>query len=66
MSRKNKNTASEESSALALFFLAVIAMPILSVYLLSQQDKEAKDWGIFFAAISVFLWIPAVFPNLLC
>ena len=64
MRRTNRNSSSE-NSALALIFLAVIAMPILSVYLLSQEDEDAKDWGIFFAAVSIFLWIPVVLPNLL-
>ena len=64
MSNNKKHSATESESALLVLVLAVIAMPILAIFLLSQNNEEDKDWGIFFALASILVWIPIAFNML--
>ena len=61
MSRK-KNGG--EASALAAIVLAMVAMPVLALCLLKSGNEEDRDWGIFFAFCSIFLWAPVVWQQL--
>lgn len=55
-----KHSAGSES-ALVMILLAAIAMPILAIVLLYSKNEEDRDWGIFFAALSIFVWVPVAF-----
>ena len=59
-----KRSAAGSESAIFLLVAAVIAMPILAVVLLMQDNADDKDWGLFFAVMSVLVWIPIVFNML--
>ena len=64
MSTHRRNRSSGSESALVMIVLAVIAMPVLAICLLCSENKEEKDWGYFFAFLSVFLWIPVFFMTM--
>lgn len=61
MRRHRRSSSAGAESTLVMIVLAAIAMPILAVVLLLGDSKEGKDWGIFFAVVSVLVWVPVVF-----
>ena len=61
MRRHRRSSSAGAESTLVIIVLAAIAMPILAVVLLLGDSEEGKDWGIFFAVVSVLVWVPVVF-----
>ena len=65
MSQNRRNCSAGSESALAMILLAAIAMPVLAIVLLSSKNEDEHDWGIFFAAVSIFVWVPVVFSTIM-
>lgn len=65
MSRYRRNRSDGAESALVMIVLAAIAMPILAIVLLNSKNEDDRDWGIFFAAVSIFVWVPVFFMSMM-
>ena len=60
MHQNRRNLSAGSESELVMILLAAIAMPALAIAFLSSKNENERDWGIFFAAVSIFLWVPVV------
>ena len=56
MSRHRKSSDSG-NAAIALALLAIIAMPIFGIYLLTRNNETDKTWGAILTVLGVILWI---------
>ena len=56
MRNHRRNTGSSEG-LIAIILVAIVAMPILGVFLLTQKNKSDRRWGVALAIIGIILWI---------
>lgn len=56
MSRKNGNDEGV-IGCLAFVLIAIIAMPLLGLYLLSQPSDQDKSIGLVLLIVDIILWI---------
>ena len=56
MSRHRKSS-DNGNTALALALIAIIAMPIFGIYLLTRNNETDKTWGAILTVLGIILWI---------
>lgn len=57
MSQNRRNTSDGATSALAAAMIALIAMPIFGIYLLTRNNEKDRSWGIVLTVLGIILWI---------
>lgn len=57
MSQNRRNTSDRATSALAAAMIALIAMPIFGIYLLTRNNEKDRSWGIVLTVLGIILWI---------
>ena len=57
MNRNRRNNSGGASSALALVLLAIFAMPILGIYLLTRKNDTDRIWGAILTTLGLILWV---------
>ena len=56
MSRHRKSSDSV-NTVIALALIAIIAMPIFGIYLLTRNNETDKTWGAILTVLGIILWI---------
>lgn len=56
MSRGRKSSH-DGSGFIAFILLAIFALPIVGIFLLTRKDPSAKVWGAIFTIVGIILWI---------
>ena len=57
MSRHRRNHSDGASSALAIALIAIVAMPIFGIYLLTRNNETDKVLGTILTVLGIILWI---------
>lgn len=57
MHRNRKNNSDGATSVLAFVLIALVAMPIFGIYLLTRNNETDKTWGAVLTVLGIALWI---------
>lgn len=57
MHRNRRNNSDGATSALAVVLIALVAMPIFGIYLLTRNNETDKTWGAVLTVLGIVLWI---------
>ena len=55
--RKDRRNTGDSDGLIAIILLAIVAMPIFGVFLLTQKNETDRRWGIALTAIGSILWV---------
>ena len=55
--RRNRKSSDGGTTAIAIALIAIIAMPIFGIYLLTRKNETDKIWGIILTVVGIILWI---------
>ena len=57
MHRNRRNNSDGATSVLAFVLIALVAMPIFGIYLLTRNNETDKTWGAVLTVLGIALWI---------
>ena len=53
--RRNRKSSDGGNTAIAIALIAIIAMPIFGIYLLTWKNETDKIWGIILTVVGIIL-----------
>ena len=57
MHRNRRNNSDGATSTIAFALIALVAMPIFGIYLLTRNNETDKTWGTVLTVLGIALWI---------
>ena len=55
--RRYRKSSDSGDTAIALALIAIVAMPIFGIYLLTRNNETDKTWGAILTVLGIILWI---------
>ena len=52
----HRKSSDSGNTAIAIALIAIIAMPIFGIYLLTRNNETDKTWGAILTVLGVVLW----------
>lgn len=54
---RHRKSSDNGNTAIALVLIAIIAMPLFGIYLLTRNNETDKTWGAILTVLGIILWI---------